>query len=207
MENVKLWHGDCLEIMQEIPDNSVDMILCDLPYGITDCKWDCIIPFAPLWEQYKRIIKQKGACVLFGNQPFTTKLISSNIKDFSHIWYWHKNNKTGFLNAKKQPLRNIEEIAVFILNKQKGEKRPYIYNPQGLKDCKVVKNAKKRPSGVYKSQSISEYVQTKTGYPTTLLHFDNDAINHKKRLHPTQKPVQLLEYLIKTYTCPRRGCA
>ena len=102
--------------MKEIPDSSVDMILCDLPYGFTDCKWDTVIPMDKLWEQYRRIAKKKCVCVLFGNQPFTSSLISSNFSEFSHIWYWKKNNKTGFLNAKKQPLRNVEEISVFILN-------------------------------------------------------------------------------------------
>ena len=103
--------------MKRIPDHSVDMILCDLPYGFTDCKWDTVIPFADLWKQYKRIAKKNCVCVLFGNQPFTSAMISSNFSEFSHIWYWKKNNKTGALLAKKQPMRNIEEISVFVLNR------------------------------------------------------------------------------------------
>ena len=112
--DILLMQGDCLERMKEIPDGSVDMVLCDLPYGVTARnKWDVVIPFAPLWEQYHRISKPNAAIVLHCQQPFTTDLISSNRKEFKYLWYWDKHLKTGFLNAKKQPLRQIEEIAVF----------------------------------------------------------------------------------------------
>lgn len=187
--------------MKNIPDKSVDMILCDLPYGFTDCKWDSIIPFESLWEQYKRILKIKGVAVLFGNQPFTTKLINSNIKDFSHIWYWNKNNKTGALNAKKQPLRNIEEISVFVCNKNKPGK--YTYNPQGVRDLEKPKIKKEHENikySVYTGVKPKTFKQTKTGYPTTLLKIDNVHNTGERRLHPTQKPVELCEYLIKTYS-------
>ena len=112
----KLYKGDCLEIMSKLPEKSVDLILCDLPYGMTDCKWDSVIPLDPLWAEYKRILKTGGTAVLFGSQPFTSQLINSNLNDFSHIWYWKKNYATGHLLAKYQPLRNIEEICVFRCN-------------------------------------------------------------------------------------------
>lgn len=140
---MKLYNGDCLELMKEIPDKSVDMILCDLPYGVTSgCRWDSIIPVEPLWKEYKRIVRNNGVAVLFCIQPFTTKLISSNIKDFSYMWYWNKNNKTGTLNAKKQPLRCIEEIAIFILNKTNDKSKTYTYNPQGVYDLEKPRKKK-----------------------------------------------------------------
>ena len=111
-----LYYGDCLEEMRNIPDKSVDLILCDLPYGFTDCKWDKIIPFEPLWKEYKKVLKIRGIVVLFGNQPFTSSIINSNLSDYSHMWYWKKNYTTGSLLAKQQPLRCIEDIVVFKCN-------------------------------------------------------------------------------------------
>lgn len=267
--------------MKEIPDGSVDMILCDLPYGTTACKWDTVIPFADLWKQYKRIAKKNCVCVLFGNQPFTSAMISSNFSEFSHIWYWKKNNKTGALNAKRQPMRNIEEIPVFVLNqpsknnegmhenlrkyffdelKKSGWKRkdvdkllnssmsshyftngqqfqipsaenykrlqdatgcfqrpyeeikaefvgvkiePYTYNPQGVRDLdkpKIKREHENLNYSVYSGVTPKIYEQTKTGYPTTLLEIKNVHNAGKNRFHPTQKSVELLEYLIKTYS-------
>lgn len=176
--------------MQDIPNKSVDMILCDLPYGVTDCEWDNIIPFTPLWEQYNRIIKDNGAIVLFSIQPFTTALINSNIKGYRYNWYWQKNNKTGAPFAKVQPLRCIEDICVFYKHKP-------TYNPQGLKrlDKPITREIKK--CSVYKYRGVSQ-PQHFTNYPVNLIKFD--GINSGKRQHPTQKPVELLEYLIKTYT-------
>ena len=188
-----LLNGDCLELMKDISDNSVDMILCDLPYGTTDCKWDSIIPFEPLWEQYNRIVKDNGAIVLFSAQPFTTKLIKSNLKNFKYCWYWKKNNVTGGIFCKYQPMRCIEDICVFY-------KKMPTYNPQGLKKLDKVKVS--MPHGkdsVYKRKKNPSF-QMYTGYPKHLLEFDNEAICHKNRLHPTQKPVALLEYLVNTYT-------
>ena len=134
---ITLHHGDCLEIMKDIPDNSIDMVLCDLPYGTTDCRWDSIIPFDELWNQYNRVSKENAAVVLFAAQPFTTKLIQSNLKHYRYNWYWKKNNVTGFSYARYQPMRCIEDICVFY------RKYP-TYNPQGLKEIKNPKARKKK---------------------------------------------------------------
>lgn len=175
------------------PPGSIDLILCDLPYGTTACKWDSIIPFEPLWEQYNRVIKENGAVVLFAAQPFTTKLIHSNIKNFKYCWYWVKPQVTGFALAKRQPLRVIEDICVFY------KKQP-TYNPQGLKEIKNPKpNVRKikRKDTIYSKWLEGEYISKYTNYPKQTLLYSRDS---KNRLHPTQKPVELLEYLIKTYT-------
>jgi DNA modification methylase len=271
----RIYNEDCIEGMKRIKDGSIDLILTDLPYGMTDCKWDSIIPFDVLWEQYNRIIKSNGAIVLFSIQPFTTKLIQSNFNNFKYCWYWKKNNKTGFTFAKFQPMRCIEDICVFYADKGNvGEyielrkylfdelnksglkradvdrllnnsmsshyftngkqftipsekdykklqstgcfQRPYedirkefaaqgkraarpIYNPQGLKEFnKVVKGTGGKDSiyGIQKKTTFQKY----TNYPVHLLQFDNEATSNKNRLHPTQKPLALCEYLIKTYT-------
>lgn len=183
--------------MQSIPDGSVDAIICDLPYGFTDCRWDAVIPFDALWTQYRRIIRPKGSCVLFGNQPFTTAMIASNRREYSHMWYWRKDAATGHLNARRQPLRIVEDIAVFILKRKPGAAATY--NPQGLKDCSRTK-VETGVSSVYHGITPGIHVQTKTGYPKNILEFARPSTAH--RLHPTQKPVDLLEYLIRTYTNP-----
>ena len=189
---VKLHNGDCLELMKNIPGGSIDMILCDLPYGTTACKWDSVIPFVPLWEQYERIIKENGAIVLFSIQPFTTKLIHSNFKRYKYNWYWQKNNKTGSQYARVQPMRCIEDICVFY-------KKVPTYNPQGLIKLEKPIYHKKTKSNVY-SYRASGSIQRFKNYPCHLLKYDSCGIGKDKRLHPTQKPVALLEYLIKTYT-------
>lgn len=195
--STELLHGDCIEIMQGIPDKSIDLILCDLPYGITACTWDKKIPFEPLWNQYHRITKENSAVLLFSAQPFTTQLIMSNKKHFRYCWYWKKNNKTGFTFAKYQPMRCIEEINVFY------RKAP-TYNPQGVQLLENPKRRKKIDAGkdyVYQSKTLSkEHTQKYTNYPCHVLEFKNEAASNKERLHPTQKPVALLEYLINTYT-------
>lgn len=185
----QLLHGDCLELMQTIPDKSVDMVLCDLPFGITYCEWNKIIPLVPLWKQYKRIIKDNGAIILFASQPFTTKLIHSNFKEYRYNWYWKKSGATGGVFAKVQPMRCIEDICVFYKSKP-------TYNPQGLVklDKPIIKRGNHK-SDVYKWRG-KDGVQEYTGYPKNLIEFKKD----KTKLHPTQKPVALLEYLIKTYT-------
>jgi site-specific DNA-methyltransferase (adenine-specific) len=188
MERNKVFHGDCLEMMCDIPDKSVDMILCDLPYGSLKCAWDVVIPFEPLWEQYKRVIKPNGAIVLFGNEPFSSALRMSNIKQYKYDWYWKKGSSKGnFLNSKKQPLRTIENIIVFNANG--------VYSPVGLKPYdKVVRRG--RIDDFYESKYAQSNFQKFTGYPTEVLDYNKDSV----RQHPTQKPVVLCEYLIRTYT-------
>lgn len=192
-EDIKLYNGDCLKVMQDIPDNKIDMILCDLPYGITACKWDSVIPFEPLWEQYNRIIKDNGAIALFGSEPFSSALRMSNIKRYKYDWVWDKVNRyTGYGNCKNAPLKRYETVSVFA-------KQKTIYNPQMI----VGKPYKK--TGDYSSKIYGTGKIKKTGensgtrYPYNILQFKGDD---KKNgfLHPTQKPVELLEYLIKTYT-------
>ena len=188
MNQIQIKQGDCLELMKEIPDKSIDMILCDLPYGTTACKWDTVIPFNPLWEQYNRIIKDNSAIVLFGSQPFTTELNHSNLKMFRYEWIWIKNNSTGFQLANKRPLKKHEIISVFY------RKQP-TYNPQGLQVYGKI-NRRKSTGDNLSEMNNNEYIQRFTNYPTQILEFGYD----KEKLHPTQKPVALLEYLIKTYT-------
>lgn len=193
MEKNIIFNEDCVgeKGMCIIPDKSIDLILCDLPYAVTDCKWDTVIPYDLLWEQYHRIIKEKGAIVLTAIQPFTTKLIMSNMRQFRYCWYWKKNAPTGFAFAKYQPMRIIEDILVFYKKAPK-------YNPQGLK--KIEPKVKlRRNSGkdcIYKSSTLSkEHIVEYSNYPKNILEFKKD-----RGLHPTQKPVALFEYLIKTYT-------
>lgn len=277
---IQLMEGDCLERMKEIPDHSVDMILCDLPYGVTDCSWDSIIPFSDLWENYRRVLKPYGSVVLFGTEPFMHKIISSNYSAYSHQWYWKKNKKTGGLIAHKQPMRCIEEIAVFTENvpfknnkgkfnsvrkylieekKKSGLKRKQIdellgnqmsshyftkgmrfslpsekdykllqttgffnrdyedlkkemeeengaalnkcnpiYNPQGVFKLEKprLKNEKGNYGEVYANVTPKIHKQLLSGFPCNFLEFNTES----KRYHPTQKPVDLLRYLVRTYT-------
>lgn len=183
---------DCLDGMKLIPDKSIDMILCDLPYGTTDgCKWDVVIPFQPLWKQYERIIKDAGAIVLTSQEPFTSLLVTSNLKMFRYDIIWEKTKPVGFFNAKKMPLRSHENILVFYRNLPK-------YDPV-LQDCNV---QVKRPDdstvyGTSRSKS-NDYTMTKTGYPRSVVKFSNVV---SPRLHPTQKPLDMWEWLITLYTC------
>lgn len=190
---MQLLNGDCLKLLPEIPTGSVDLILCDPPYGMTDCKWDSVLPLDQLWAEYNRVLKADGVAVLFAAQPFTTELIASNKKAFRYCWYWLKNQPTGFAYARYQPMRKVEDICVFY------RKRP-TYNPQGLEAIQGKLQQKKPPSreSVYQMTSLQkEYVQRFTNYPKNVLQF-----NTERGLHPTQKPVPLLEYLVKTYTNP-----
>ena len=181
--------GDCLELMKEIPDKSVDMILCDLPYGTTKNKWDSVIPLNKLWKQYERMIKDNGAIVLFSQMPFSAELVHSNLKLFKYEWIWQKDNGTGFLNAKKMPLKVHENILVFY-------KKLPLYNPQmrtGFKPYKCKQGRHSTNYGAYEQGHITE--SNGERYPIDIIKFKKDS-----GLHPTQKPVELLEYLIKTYT-------
>lgn len=186
----KIYHEDCLEGMKAIDDKSIDMILCDLPYGITACKWDSVIPLEMLWENYARIIKDNGAIVLFGVQPFTSKLITSNLKLFRYEWVWHKPKAMGFLQARLRPLRAHENIIVF-------SKYASLYNAQGLKPANNHTGRKnKAANGVYLKINNPDYMSKESNFPRSVITFSSDKI----KLHPTQKPVALFEYLIKTYT-------
>lgn len=186
---IKLMQGDCLELMNEIPDQSVDMILCDLPYGTTQNKWDSVIPFEQLWVQYKRICN--GAIVLTAQAPFDKVLGASNLGMLKYEWIWRKEAGTGFLNAKKAPLKNHENVLVFY------DKLP-TYNPQMLTGFKPYKQKKGGGTANYNPDSVDTVVTESNGerYPLTVLDFSRD----KNNVHPTQKPVALMEYLIRTYT-------
>lgn len=189
----KIYNEDCLEGMKRIPDKSIDMILCDLPYGTTQCKWDVIIPFDQLWEQYNRIIKDNGAIVLFGTEPFSSHLRLSNLKNYKYDWVWDKIKGTGFLNAKRQPLRNHELIHVFY-------KKQCTYNPQKTTGHTLKKSyrSKDLQTDVY-GEMKSDYMYNSTErYPRSIQIFSTDTQNSS--LHPTQKPIALCEYLIKTYS-------
>lgn len=206
MQNKKqeIWHGDCLKLMTDIPDKSVDMILCDLPYGTTACKWDIVIPFDRLWVQYNRIIKNNKAIVLFGDEPFSSFLRTSNIKNYKYDWYWRKTRPAGFTNAKLKPLKDIETISVFSDGATaNGSNRNMIYNPQGLENCsiewsrpKIYLDGDKGVNPARKSHQMNRII-TKKGYPRQILDYPNP---NNDVLHPTQKPLDLMEYLIKTYT-------
>lgn len=195
MINNKILHGDCLELMKDIPDKSVDMILCDLPYEVTSRqKWDAMIPFSNLWENYNRVCKENSAIVLFATEPFRTNLIYSNIKYFKYDLIWNKNKTTGFLNAKKQPLRKHESILVFY------KKQP-TYNPQKTTGHKPVNGyCKTTESLVYgKTKPVTGGGSTER-YPMSILEFPVVNNDDPDRKHTAQKPVGLCEYLIKTYT-------
>ena len=185
----KLFRGNFLEIMRDIPDKSIDMILCDLPYGKTRNKWDSIISLDKLWEQYNRIIKDNGAISLFAQTPFDKVLGVSNLKMLRYEWIWEKEQGTGFLNAKKMPLKNHENILIFY-------KKPPIYNPQMKKGKPYTLERNTYTVNYGKQVDMVRTENTGERYPLTILKFKRD----KEKLHPTQKPVALLEYLIKTYT-------
>ena len=191
--NYSLLFGDCLERMKEIPDGSVDLILTDPPYGTTKCSWDSVIPFDLMWEQLKRVIKPNGAILLFGSEPFSSALRMSNIKQYKYDWVWDKKIPSGMCNAKIMPMKQSENISVFINGKN------FYYpimeeRPKPLKGGKIYGNSLSAGNGGLKSIDAKVYTHK---YPTTHLVFDKIR---KGNLHPTQKPVALLEYLIKTYT-------
>ena len=190
----KVIQGDCLEVMKGIPDKSIDMILADLPYGTTACKWDTIIPFEPLWEQYNRVIKDNGAIVLFGSEPFSSLLRISNIKNYKYDWNWIKTKAGNFALCKKNPMKLHENILVFY------NKFP-TFNLWGLSELDVPIKSSRKNKGANLGHCIDKggYEQTQTGYHKSNLYFSNKS-GKGYSFHPTQKPVALFEYLIKTYT-------
>jgi len=192
-QQIKLMHGDCLDLMREIPDRSIDFVLTDPPYGTTACSWDSIIPFRPMWQQLKRITKGRAAIALFGSEPFSSYLRLSNINSFKYDWIWNKVKPSGHLNAKIMPMQQCEVISIFGKNKVK-------YYPQGLEIGEFNNNLPSRglKENTYGSQNIDIGISEAKGYPRTLIEFNKP--NDQERKHPTQKPVSLLEYLIKTYT-------
>jgi site-specific DNA-methyltransferase (adenine-specific) len=203
---MQLIHGDCLEKMKDIPDKSIDMILCDLPYGTTACKWDVVIPFEPLWGQYKRVIKDRGAIVLFGSEPFSSYLRMSNLDHWKYDWVWEKSKGCNFMHAKNMPIKFHENICVFSSGKighvvQIKEKR-MTYNPQGIiKVDKRWTRPKKYENGHSlrrESHSLDRVIEFEN-YPKSIIRFSNSD-NRERGLHPTQKPIALLEYLVRTYT-------
>ena len=212
-DDITLLYGDCLERMKEIPDDSVELILCDLPYGTTKCKWDTVIDIEKLWEHYKRIIKKpSGVILLFGQQPFTSMLVSSNYEWFKYNLIWKKNKTTQFLLANYRPMKCTEDICVFskggaaAASRHKGN---MTYNPQNLIPVDIKKKNSKERIGKMLNQSHhlgpnnklisnSEYSQKFTNYPTEMIEFEIES----DTIHETQKPVKLIEYLIKTYSNP-----
>lgn len=185
---INLMHGDCLEMMKQIPEGSVDMVLCDLPYGTTACKWDAVIPFADLWVEYRRIAKKNAAIVLTASQPFTTALIASNLREFRYALVWEKTKPVGHLRAKLQPLRAHEDVCVFGVG-------TVPYYPQGLEEIAPRTVKRTNTGGVYGKAAGTASVQRFTNYPRSVI-----KTRVQEGLHPTQKPVALMEYLIRTYT-------
>ena len=194
---INLMQGDCLELMKDIPDGSVDMVLTDPPYGTTACKWDSVIPFEPMWEQLKRITKKDGAIVMTASQPFTSSLVMSNVEMFKYCWVWKSNRAANFAQAPYMALKNCEDVCVFSrAGVAKNSKLRMTYNPQGLTEVDKVVAGKKHSAHRPSRTAQKPYKQTRTGYPNQILEFAKYA----KPVHPTQKPVALMEYLIKTYT-------
>lgn len=210
-DNIKLYYGDCITKMKDIPDDSINLILCDLPYGSTRCKWDTIIDLGELWEQYKRILKKPtGVILLFGQQPFTSMLVSSNYDWFKYNLIWKKNKTTQFLLANYRPMKCTEDICVFSKGGAAGASKKtgnMTYNPQGLIPVSIKKKNSAKRIGKMLNQihhlgsnnkliGESEYTQKYTNYPNEILEFDVES----DTFHETQKPVKLIEYLIKTYS-------
>lgn len=192
---MKLIYGDCLVEMGNIPEKSVNLVLCDLPYGSTHCKWDTVIPFPALWEYYWKLLTPNGVVALFGSNPFTSIMITSQLKYYRYNWTWNKVNRiSGHLNAKKQPLRTTEDICIFY------KKQP-TYNPQMERGIPYTATGKQNNSTIYGSQKNNVVTENKGYYyPKNIIKIKADERGTVGRLHPAQKPVALLEYLIKTYS-------
>ena len=189
----KLFQGDCLELMKQIPDGSVDLVLCDLPYGTTACKWDSVIPFEPLWAHYKRLIKPRGAIVLTASQPFTSALVMSNADWFRHSWVWDKKSAANVMTAKHGPLKVHEDVCVFA-------PAAGAYTPQMSKGKGRWKGGNTRNDGIYAGGVPEGKYWSEDYHPKSIIEFSNAS--RVGKVHPTQKPEALMEYLIKTYTNP-----
>ena len=193
-KNINLFNGDCLEVMDRLIEQGVqvDAIITDPPYGTTACKWDSVIPFDEMWERLNKLVKPNGAIVLFGSEPFSSALRMSNIKNYKYDWVWQKSRPSGSMLAKKQPLRNTEVISIFY-------KKQCLYVPQMTETKRVIENTRTINKGeIVGSQKLTrKFDNNGLAYPRTVISFGNS--NHKS-VHPTQKPVELMEYLIKTYT-------
>jgi len=199
MGNITLWQGDCLELMSDIPDSTIDAIICDPPYGTTPIDWDNVLDFTNLWEQYNRIVKQNGVIILFGQEPFSTYVRMSNINDYKYDWYWEKERITNIFQVKRRPGKTVENVMVFYKNQ-------CTYHPQKTEHIgkrvtnKIGENAQwsVTQSGYEQTTKPIEYSDDGTRYPTQVLRINRD--NPRERLHPTQKPVELISYLVETYT-------
>lgn len=200
-DNVWLMLGDCLERMKEIPNGSVDLVLTDPPYGTTACSWDVIIPFEEMWNSVYRVLDASGSCALFGTDPFSSLLKSSDLERYKYDWIWIKSRKNGFVHAKGMPLRQTENIHVFSQGSiRRDSNNPMRYYPQGVQDVNIervnyVKTTQTNRGG---NKVGTKYKQKGVGYPVNLIQYK--GVGTKEQVHPTQKPVELLEYLIKTYT-------
>jgi site-specific DNA-methyltransferase (adenine-specific) len=193
----QIYNEDCLEGMKRIDDASVDCIITDLPYGTTCCAWDSVIPFEPLWEQFRRITKSNAAIVLFGSEPFSSALRMSNIKEWRYDWYWRKSRFGNYAQAPYMPLKNIEIISVFSQGTiAPNSKLKMTYNPQGIKEHNKLIKEKPCSANFRPNRKPQTFVSTHYNYPKQCLEFDNDG----EQLHPTQKPVNLLRYLVLTYS-------
>ena len=196
---IDLRKGDCLELMKDIPDKSIDAIICDLPYGTTACKWDSILPLDKLWKEYNRIIKPKGAIVLTSSQPFTTTLIESNKNNFAFAWVWDKKFGANFVQAKRQPIKTHEDVLIFT----NGGMQPNYYPQMIKRDKPIKKGGNKQSEAIPIARTENAKLFGEQGreynekYPTSIVQFN---VRKGRGLHPTQKPVELMEYLVKTYT-------
>jgi len=194
-----LRQGDCLQLMRDIPDQSVDMVMCDLPYGTTACKWDTVIPFEPLWAQYRRIAKRNAAIVLTASQPFTTALIASNMLEFAYCWVWDKKFAANFVQAARMPLRVHEDVAVFCAS----GKTPAYYPQKTKRDTPIKKGGNRASAAIpiRQTEAAAAFGESGKTYddkcPETIIEFN---CREGRGLHPTQKPVALMEYMIRTYT-------